>query len=138
MNLQAASASSALRLPSCSAAVLTAGRPASRRDTRRQVVKFGAGQPHTQRREGLPEDPLHHRRRPTPMGTGQCSQHRTGISAALLRDLPAHAAGSGTPSTGVDTLPTAVPVAVGPISKPPAGTRPGHLRTGSSNVCSTA
>ena len=45
-------------------------------DTRRQVVKFGAGQPHTQRREGLLEDSLHHRHRPTPMGAGQCTQHR--------------------------------------------------------------
>jgi hypothetical protein len=39
------------------------------------------------------------------MGAGQCSQHRSGVAAALLRDLPTHAAGSGTPSMGVDTLP---------------------------------
>jgi len=84
VNLQAASASSALRLPSCSATLLTAGRPASRRrysQPAREVRRRTAVHPTA----CLPEDPLHHRRRPTPMGTGQCSQHRTGVSAAVAR-----------------------------------------------------
>jgi len=78
-----------------------------RADTGCQFMELGAGQPHTQRGEGLLKDPLHHGRRPTPMGAGQCAQHCTGITAALLRDLPAHAAGPGSSLTCDGTVPDA-------------------------------
>jgi hypothetical protein len=41
------------------------------------------------------------------MGAGQCAQHRTGITAALPRDLQAHAAGPGSSLTCAGTVPDA-------------------------------
>jgi len=66
-------------------------------------VKFGAGQPYTQQRAS--------RRTRCTTADGRPRWVRASARSTapayprLLRDLPAHAAGSGTPSMGVDTLP---------------------------------
>jgi hypothetical protein len=63
------------------------------------------------------------------MDAGQGTQHRTGISAALLRDLPAHAAGPGRPSTAVDTLPNGGTGGRGSHEQTSYRNHAGHLRT---------
>jgi hypothetical protein len=73
------------------------------------------------------------------MGAGQCAQHCTGITAALLRDLPAHAAGPGSSLTCDGTVPDAGTNGRGSqlSSLPPIHAQDAQSMR-SSNVCSTA